>query len=432
MTTAPDFVYPTAFAVDEDFASQLDAADPMSRYRKRFHLPVRADGTPLIYLASHSLGLQPRAAHDCIAAELDRWARMGVLGHFEGASPWYTYLDDLKAPLANLVGGAPDEVVLMNGLTVNLHLLLASFYWPTAGRYQILIDEPTFPSDLYAIKTHLRHRGVEPPMGLVTVGPRPGEALLRPDDVEEVLERQGRQIALVFLSGINFLTGQLHDLPRLIAAARRQGCAVGLDLAHAVGNVELRLHDWQVDFAVWCTYKYLCGGPGAVGGCFVHAEHGQKLDLPRLAGWWGNDPATRFRMQLEPEFHAMPGAAGWQVSNPPILALAPVRASLALFNEIGLPRLRARSVALTSYLHFLVDRLPARRFEVITPPDPDQRGAQLSLTMHSGAKELFARLQAAGVVTDYREPDVIRMAPSPLYNTFHEVYQIYRVLAEQC
>jgi kynureninase len=319
---------------------------------------------------------------------------------------------------------------MMNSLTVNLHLMMATFYRPTAERFKILMDEPLFPSDRYAIQSQIRHHGFDPAQGLIAMSPRAGEHLLRMEDIEETLERRGAEIALVLWSGVNFFTGQWFDLPRLTQIARRQRCIVGFDLAHAAGNVVLHLHDWDVDFAVWCNYKYLNSGPGAVGGCFVHERHGSKVDLPRLAGWWGNDPATRFRMHLQRDFIPVAGAEGWQVSNPPILAMAPLRASLALFDEAGMPALRAKSERLTGYLQFLVDRLDGHRFEIITPRDPAQRGCQLSILIHDNLPNVMQALERSGVVCDIREPNVIRIAPVPLYNTFHEVWRFAQILGD--
>jgi kynureninase len=418
-----------AFEPGEDFARGLDAAGPLARFRDRFLLPRGTDGRPLVYLCGHSLGAQPRAARALVEQELAAWADLGVEAHFHGPAPWYSYHEPLREPGARLVGARPDEVVFMNGLTVNLHLLMATFYRPRPDRFRVLIDEPAFPSDLYAVQSQLRHHGLDPATALLRASPRPGEHLLRAEDVEEVLDRHGGQVALVLLNGVNFLTGQFLDVPRLTAAAHRHGCVVGLDLAHAAGNVVLRLHDWDVDFAVWCSYKYLNAGPGAPGGCFVHERHARQAELPRLAGWWGNDPATRFRMQLEPEFVARSSADGWQVSNPPILSMAPLRASLALFDEATMPALRARSERLTAYLLFLLDRTAAGRFEAITPREPARRGAQVSLLVHDRPRAAQQALQAEGVLCDFREPNVIRAAPVPLYNTFHDVWALAHVLA---
>jgi kynureninase len=417
------------FCAAEDLARHLDATDPLALYRDGFHLPRQPDGSPLIYFCGHSLGLQPRGARELVLRELDAWAEHGVDGHFQGEAPWYSYHELVRDAGARLVGARPDEVVFMNGLTVNLHLILATFYRPDLRRWRILIDEPTFPSDRYAIASHLRHRDVGVQDGLVTVGPRPGEHHLNIEDVEHILAAQGGTVAVVLLAGVNFLTGQSLDIPRLAEIAHRHGAALGLDLAHAVGNIPLRLHDCEVDFAVWCSYKYLNGGPGAVAGCFVHARHGHDLSLPRLAGWWGNDPAMRFRMQLAPEFVPRPGADGWQLSNPPILALAPLRASLALFDQAGMAALRGKSERLTGYLLDLLDTLPPGRCEVITPREPAARGCQVSLRIVDAPRAAQKALESAGVVCDFREPDVVRAAPVPLYNTFHEVWSFVRILA---
>ena len=416
------------FRADEAFALQMDVADPLRRYRDFFSLPMLSDGRPRIYFCGNSLGLQPKSARAAVEQELDAWARLGVEGHFKREAPWFSYAEDMQGPGTRLVGGRPGEVVMMNSLTVNLHLLMATFYRPQPERYKIIVEEPVFPSDLYALQSQLRIHGYDFHEGLLWWKPPPGDPCLRMDDLEELLEREGARVALVLLGGVNFLTGQWLDIERVTAAAKRYGCVVGWDLAHAAGNVMLRLHDWQVDFAVWCSYKYLNSGPGAVACCFIHETHGRKLDLPRLAGWWGNDPQTRFRMQLQPEFVPRPGAFGWQVSNPPIFSLAPLRASLALFDEAGMPALRAKSERLTGYLEFLLDQIPGSRFELMTPRDPRQRGCQLSILVRDRPKELLHALEEEGVVCDFREPNVIRVAPVPLYNMFHEVWNFARVL----
>jgi kynureninase len=412
-----------------DSARRQDAADPLRSFRDHFLLPRRPDGMPQVYLCGHSLGLQPVAARALVEQELDDWARLGVEGHFRGKTPWYSYHETLRDAGARLVGALPHEVVFMNSLTVNLHLLMATFYRPTGARRCLLIDEPAFPSDHYAVQSQIRHHGLEPAECLLTVRPREGEHAIRTEDVEEILERRGSEIAVVWWNGVNFLTGQFFDLPRLTAAAHRHGCLVGLDLAHAIGNVPLRLHDWNVDFAVWCSYKYLNGGPGAIGGAFVHEKHGRNTSLPRLAGWWGNDPVTRFRMHLQPDFIPKEGADGWQVSNPPILAMAPLRASLALFDAAGMPALRAKSERLTAYLLSLLDRLPAGRVEVVTPRDPSRCGNQVSLLVHDRPRELVKALEEAGVFCDFREPNVVRVVPAPLYNTYEDVWTFADVLS---
>lgn len=418
------------YSSEESFALALDAGDPLARYRERFHIPADPAGRPTIYFCGNSLGLEPRGARELVERELGAWARLAVDAHFGATTPWYHYHEVFRETGARLVGARPGEVVMMNALTVNLHLMLVSFYRPTRERHRILVESPCFPSDNYAVRSQLRFHGHDPAEALVVVAPRAGEDRVRMEDLEGMLDRHGREIALVFLGGVNFLTGQALDMARITAAARRQGCVVGFDLAHAAGNLPLRLHDWGVDFAVWCSYKYLNGGPGAVGGCFVHERHARQDDLPRFAGWWGNDPATRFRMQLEPEFIPREGADGWQLSNPPILAMAPLRAALAMFDEVGLEALRAKSVRLTGYLEYLLDRLPPGRVEVVTPRDPAERGCQLSLRLPGGgAGEVCDRLRAEGILGDYREPDVIRVAPVPLYNTYHEVWRLALILA---
>jgi kynureninase len=423
--------YPTRFELDEAFALQADARDPLRHFRDQFLLPAGPDGKPLIYFCSHSLGLQPKAVQYFVDQELANWARLGVEGHFEGQTSWYTYPELLRGPAARLLGALPVEVVFMNGLTVNLHLMMATFYRPNAVRYKVLLDAPVFPSDHYAVKSQLRQHRLAPDEALLLLGPPEGEHLLHWERIEETLARHGREIALVLWSGVHFLTGQCHDMARLTSLARQQGCVVGFDLSHAAGNVPLQLHDWDVDFAVWCNYKYLNSGPGAVAGCFVHRRHGRNLDLPRLAGWWGNDPDARFRMQLEPEFIPQPGAGGWQISNPPILALAPIRAALALYEQAGMPALRAKSIALTGYLHFLLDALGGQQLQVITPRDPAQRGCQLSLLIEERPRELLESLKEKGMVADFREPNIIRVAPVPFYNTFHEVWRLGSLLAQQ-
>lgn len=416
------------FALDEGGARELDAGDPLARFREAFYIPHATPGQPLIYLAGNSLGLQPRAAAGLVNDELDDWAQLAVDAHFDGKTPWYRYHEVVRTPLARLVGAQPAEVVAMNSLTVNLHLMMVSFYRPTRQRYRILIEHPAFPSDLYAVKTQIAHHGFDPDEGLIEMRPRDGEVIVRMEDLEERIFRDGGQIALVLMSAVNYFTGQLYELPRIVAAGHRMGCVVGFDLAHAAGNVPLALHEWDVDFAAWCSYKYLNSGPGAVAGCFVHERHASNRALPRFGGWWGNDPDTRFRMHLESEFVPLPTADGWQLSNPPILALAPLRASLALFDEAGMPALREKSVRLTGYLDYLIQQLGSDRIEVLTPAGADVRGCQLSLRIRGGGRDVFRALSDAGVVCDFREPDAIRVAPVPLYNTFTEVWKFAEVL----
>lgn len=417
------------FSTSEDFARHLDSRDPLAHFRDRFFHPRRPDGRPIIYFCGHSLGLLPKTARDDVIHELDSWAEHGVEGHFHGDAPWYTYPELFRDSAARLVGARRDEVVFMNGLTVNLHLMLASFYNPNQQRHKIVIDSPTFPSDRYAIATHIRHRGFDPKTSIVVAEARPGEHLLREDDIEATLEKHGDSVSIVLLAAVNFLTGQFFDIARIAEAVHRRGAKLGLDLAHAAGNVPLQLHEWGVDFAVWCSYKYLNAGPGGVGGCFVHHRHAVDPQRPILAGWWGNDPATRFRMQLEPNFIPKEGADGWQVSNPPILALAPLRASLRLFDEATMPALRRKSELLGGYMLDLLETFPRSHCQLITPREPARRGAQISLRIPDRPREVQAALQEAGVVCDFREPDIIRAAPVPLYNTFHEVWSFVQKLA---
>jgi kynureninase len=420
----------SGYQPEESYARHLDATDPLRHFRDEFLLPRWPDGSLLTYLCGHSLGLQPRRTRLLIEQELDDWANLGVEAHFRGKNPWYGAHEQFRDLGARLVGARPGEVVMMNSLTVNLHLMLTTFYRPRADRACILIDEPAFPSDLYAVQSQLRLHGFDPAHTLRRVQPRPGEHTLHEDAIEALIDQQRDTIAVVLLNGVNFVTGQWLDMPRLTAAAHRHGIPIGFDLAHAAGNVPLQLHDWDVDFAVWCSYKYLNSGPGAVGGCFVHEKHGKNTQLPRLAGWWGNDPATRFQMHTQREFVPRAGADGWQISNPPILALTPLRASLDLFDAAGMLPLRAKSERLTGYLEYLLDRLPPGRVEIITPREPRRRGCALSLLVRDRPRELFQQLEQQGVVCDFREPNVIRAAAVPLYNTFHEVWTFARTLAD--
>ena len=408
--------------MDEALAKALDRDDPLRGFRDEFHLPLGADGAPLVYLVGNSLGLMPKAARGLVDQELDDWARLAVEGHLEARTPWYNYHEQFRDAAARVVGARPGEVVVMNSLTVNLHLMLTSFYRPVAGRVKVLIEEHAFPSDAYAVASHLRARGVDPAEGVLVARARPGEETLRTEDVEALLMKRGREIALVMFAGVNYYTGQCFELGGIAAAARRQGCAVGFDLAHAAGNVPLALHDWEADFAVWCSYKYLNSGPGGIAAAFVHERHGRDPTIPRLAGWWGNDPATRFAMR--PEFVPREGADGWQLSNPPVLAMAPLRASLALFDRAGMTALRRKSESLTGHLEALLRAIPDSPLRVLTPADPAARGCQLSVLVPGRGRWLHDQLRAQGIVTDYREPDVVRMAPVPLYNSFHDVWRV--------
>jgi kynureninase len=418
------------FSAAEDFALQLDRDDSLGAFRERFHIPRGKDGQAVIYFVGNSLGLMPKATRAAVEQELDDWQKLAVDAHLEGRTPWYSYHETVRESAARLVGAQPNEVVCMNSLTVNLHLMMATFYRPTASRFKILMEEPAFPSDTYAVKSQIAHHGLAPNEALLLAAPRAGEFTVEQEEIDAVLEKHGEEIALVLFAGVNFFTGQLFDIERITSLAHEHGCTVGIDLAHAVGNAPLQLHDWDVDFAVWCSYKYLNSGPGAVAGAFVHERHATNRALPRLAGWWGNDPATRFQMHLQPEFIPVPSADSWAVSNPPILSMAPLRTSLAIFDEAGgMEALRTKSMMLTGYLHYLLDLIGSKHFTVITPREPDERGCQLSILAHEHPKELFAKLEAAGVKSDFREPNVIRVAPTPLYNTFHEVWRFAQILA---
>jgi kynureninase len=420
------------FSAAEDFAFQLDREDPLRRFRDKFHLPAGKDGKPLIYFAGNSLGLMPKSARPIVEQELDDWASLGVDAHMKAKTPWYSYHETLREPMARLIGAKPNEVICMNSLTVNLHLMMATFYRPTQSRFRIVMEEPAFPSDTYAIKSQLAHHGLNPKEALILARPRTGEFTVRLEDVESTIQQHAKEIALVVIGGVNFFTGQLFDIPRITSTAQKQGIVVGIDLAHAIGNVPLAMHDWNVDFAVWCSYKYLNAGPGAVAGAFVHERHATNPNLPRFAGWFGNDPNTRFRLHLEPEFVPVPSADGWQISNPPILSMAPLRASLAIFDEAGgMEPLRAKSIKLTGYLQFLLSGAGEQgRFKLITPHEPHARGSQLSIQVQEHPKELFGKLEAADVKCDFREPNVIRAAPTPLYNSFHDVWRFAKILTE--
>lgn len=409
-------------------ALRRDDTDPVPALRDEFLVPPAPGGryAEAAYFAGNSLGLQPKAVAGRLREELDDWARLAVEGHTRARRPWVDYHELLREPAARLVGALPHEVVAMNSLTVNLHLMMASFYRPSGRRTRIVIEDTAFPSDSYAVASQAVHHGLDPAAAVVRLRPRDGEEHLRTEDVLAFLEREGDTVALVMLGGVNYLTGQLMDMPAITKAGRAAGAVVGWDLAHAAGNVPLRLHDWDVDFAAWCTYKYLNSGPGAVAGCFVHERHVRDASVPKLSGWWGTEPSVRFRM--DPDIAPPPSADAWQLSNPPILALAPVLASLEIFDRVGMDALRARSERLTGYL---AARLaPVGGVRIITPADPAARGSQLSLRV-ADAGGLVRRLaEDHGVVADAREPDVVRLAPVPLYCTFHDCHRAAEALAD--
>lgn len=416
------------FRNDRAFADELDANDELRGYRERFSFPPPREGEEVLYFTGNSLGLMPKDTRQLVTEELDAWAALGVDGHFEGPRPWYSYHEQFTDMAARLVGARPGEVVIMNSLTVNLHLLMASFYRPTKERFQIVIEEGAFPSDVYAVQSQTRFHGFDPAEAVVMLKPRPGEDLLRTEDVERWFAEHGSRVACVLLGGVNFYTGQYFDLKRFAAAAHQAGAVFGVDLAHAAGNIDLRLHDDDVDFAAFCTYKYLNSGPGGVAGAYVHERHGQDLSLTRFAGWWGNDPGSRF--QMTDRFVPQPGAAGWQLSNAPVLSMAALLASMRIFDEVGMARLREKSVRLTGYLEYLLDDIGEGAFSIITPRDPEARGCQLSIRAHHDPRGLRDLLQKRGVVTDFRPPDVIRVAPVPLYNSFGDVWRFAQILRE--
>jgi kynureninase len=414
---------------DEKAARRLDAEDPLGALRSEFAVPPWPGGSQpeWAYFAGNSLGLMPLAAREAIEAELGAWALLGVEGWFEGDRPWLELAGSTRASLARLVGALPDEVAAMSSLTVNLHLLLASFYRPNAERYRILVEDATFPSDSHAVQSQAALHGLDPVEAVTRLRPRPGEAVLRTEDVVTSIEAEGPRLSLVLLGAVNYLTGELLDLPAITHAAHAAGAVCGWDLAHAVGNVPLRLHDTGADFAAWCHYKYVNAGPGAPGGLFVHERHGRDPERLRLAGWWGVAREERFRM--EPDFVPQPGAEGWAVSTPPIVAFAPLLAALAQFDRVGIEALRARSLRLTAYLETLLDEVAGEHaIAVLTPREPERRGCQLSVSV-AGARELAGRLRREhGVVCDFREPDVLRLAPVPLYNTFHDCWRAAQAL----
>ncbi len=411
-------------------AAELDALDPLKGFAAEFHHPHDRAGRRLTYLCGHSLGLQHESTGAYVEQELADWRRLAVSGHHAAARPWIAYHERAASGLASLVGAGATEVVAMNSLTVNLHLMMVSFFRPTGERNCILIEKSAFPSDRYAVASQLEFHGLTDREHLIEIAPRPGEHTLRTEDIAGHIERHAKRLALVLLPGVQYLSGQLLELAPLILAARKAGAIAGLDLAHAVGNVPLALHDWGADFAVWCSYKYLNAGPGAVGGCFVHERHAHPGDLPRFAGWWGHDKASRFEM--EPHFDPIPGAEGWQLSNPPVLSTAPLLASLAVFERAGIDRLRRKSLALTEYVRRLIEARLPDAVEIVTPREAGGHGNQWSLRLleaRDAAKACYERLTDQGVVGDWREPDTMRLSAAPLYNSFQDVFAAVEALA---
>jgi kynureninase len=407
------------------FAGEKDRQDPLNYLRQSFYFPKTA-GRECIYFCGNSLGLQPTNVEERILQELHDWRNLGVNGYVHAKNPWLFYQDYFKEPLAKIAGCLPQEVTVMNTLTVNLHLMLLSFYHPTPERYKIIMEAGAFPSDQYALETQVRFYGLEPDKAIVEVGPRPGEKIIREEDIFSSIEQNRQSLALVIFGGINYYTGQLFDIGKITAAAKKAGAVTGFDLAHAIGNIPLQLHDWDVDFAVWCSYKYLNAGPGSAGGVYIHERHAKDKRYPRMGGWWGNDEKTRFLM--EKGFIPKPDASGWNISTAQVFNMAALRASLELFEKTSMVALRKKSIEITSWLEYLLSHLPGLRFEVITPADPYQRGAQLSLFFMEKGREIHEQMTAAGIIVDYREPGVIRVAPAPLYNSFADVFAFYQIL----
>lgn len=414
------------YRTDKSFAVEMDSKDPISKYRERFYIPKQKNGEDCIYFCGHSLGLQPKSVRSYIEQVLKDWGTLGVEGWFHAKNPWMIYDQFLIEQTAKLIGAKPIEVVVMNSLTVNLHLMMVPFYKPTPSRNKILIEYHAFSSDQYAVKSQIQFHGFDPKMSLIEIHPREGEDTIRTEDIESLIEKEGDSIALIMLGGVNYYTGQAFDMERITGIGHSKGCLVGFDLAHAAGNILLKLHDWDIDFAVWCSYKYLNSGPGSIAGCFIHEKHSNNSELPRFVGWWGHNKETRFLMG--PNFEPIEGAEGWQLSTPPILQMAALRASMEIFDEVGMERLKAKSDLLTGYLEFLIDEIKSESISIITPRDIKRRGCQLSIRIQGNGKVLHNKLTSQGVICDWREPDVIRVAPVSLYNTFMDVYKFSEIL----
>lgn len=424
----PTHLQPLEFEPSASFASEMDAQDLLKNFREKFHIPKQSNGEEVIYLTGNSLGLQPKTVRACIEQELKDWETLGVEGHTKAKNPWMPYHEFLTEQMAHIVGAKPIEMVVMNSLTVNLHLLMVSFYRPTKERHKIVIEAGAFPSDQYAVQSQIKFHGLAPEKSLIELTPRENETWLRTEDIEKTIAENGDSIALILLGGVNYYTGQAFDMKRITEAGHKAGAIVGFDLAHAAGNIELSLHGWNVDFAAWCSYKYLNAGPGGVAGCFVHERHSENFDLPRFAGWWGHDKETRFLMNSE--FVPIKGAEGWQLSNPPIFQMAALKASLDIFEEAEMKNLTEKSGRLTAYLEFLLNEIHDERISVITPSNRSERGCQLSIRVQNANKDLFKTVSTRGVIADWREPDVIRVAPVPLYNSFADVHKFAQILKD--
>lgn len=413
-----------------EYAREMDAKDPLKKFRDAFHFPNFHE-KEVVYFTGNSLGLQPKTVQSYIQEELDAWAKFGVEGHFLAEKPWFSYHEFLTEKAAKVVGAKPEEVVVTHSLTTNLHLLMVSFYRPEGKRTKILCEAKAFPSDAYALESQVKFHGLDLDKDLIEIAPREGEHLIREEDILSAIEEAGDTLAMVMIGGVNYYTGQLFDMKKITEAGHAVGAKVGFDLAHAAGNINLQLHDWGMDFAAWCGYKYLNSSPGGVSGMFVHERHANNPDLPRFAGWWGYDKDTRF--QMESGFKPMYGAEGWQLSNAPVLGMAAHLASLDIFDEAGMDRIGAKRDILTAYLEFVIDEISERNsdratFEIVTPRDIKKRGAQLSILAHGQGKALFDALTDQGVIADWREPNVIRIAPAPLYNSFEDCFRFGQCL----
>lgn len=412
-----------------NFARELDSDDPLKNYQDKFFIPKMKDGTDVVYMTGNSLGLQPKAARDYVEQEMKDWEIWGVEGHVHARKPWMPYHEFLTNSLAEITGSRASEVVVMNTLTANLHFLMVSFFRPDSKRRKILIEGDAFPSDKYAVQSQLRYHGLDPVEDLIEVKARQGEYCVRKEDILETIEERGAEIALVMIGGVNYYTGQVHDMEAITKKGHDQGCFVGFDLAHGIGNLDISLHDIGMDFAAWCSYKYLNGGPGCIAGAFVHERHLGKKDIPRFEGWWGHDKVTRFNMRHD--FNPIPTVEAWQLSNPPILPMACLRASLDLFKDIGMKAINQKARKMNAYMDFMLASLNNERIEVITPVDANERGCQISIRVKNADKTLFDKIMAKGVMADWREPDVIRTAPVPLYNSFEDIYRFTSIL-ESC
>jgi len=410
------------------YAQQQDHQDPLKHFRNKFLIPTNNDGEELIYLCGNSLGLQPKKTSEYLEQELNDWARLGVEGHTDAKYPWFPYHEFLTQSMANIIGAKPNEVVIMNSLTANLHFLMVSFYQPTKTKFKIIIESDAFPSDKYAMESQLKFHGFDFKEGLILWKPNKGGDLCRFEDLEKLMEEQGDEIALLMIGNTNYYSGQAFPLKKITELGHKHGCIVGFDLAHGAGNIQPNIHNSGADFAVWCTYKYLNSGPGSLGGCFIHERHANNPDINRFTGWWGHNKQTRFNMRQG--FDLLPGAEGWQLSNPSILSMAAIRASLDVFEEAGMENLRQKSVKLTGYMEFLIKEINEDRINIITPTDQNERGCQLSIQVKNADKNLHTLLTESGVISDWREPNVIRVAPVPLYNTFEDVFKFIERLKE--